>query len=248
MTEKKQKKTSASNIWVILGIIVAAVAFFVAAYAISRVNQTPEFQPVSDEQTAPGKEQDIIESEASTRPAPVLEGKVFAPGSFWVYETLDDTLTVQITDSYEEDGQTYYVYEFFYGGEKVAVEHRIQNDEMVATVKSEQGETTITVFDPPLVRVKFPLKVGEKWENRWDSGGVTIVSEVEVVSYEKIKTRGGVFLAYKIKHTTYPEGYKDDAVVDADWYNPEIGLIAYAKEGGENPKALVKYKIVETEK
>lgn len=248
MAKKEKSKSSTSNIWVILGIIVAALAFIVIAYAISRVNQPPEFQPVNGQKATPGQNQDIIESEASTRPAPVLEGKVFEPGSYWVYETLDDTLTVQVTDSYEENGQTYYVYEFFYGGEKVAEEHRIHNDEMLATVKSVQGETTVVVFDPPLIRVKFPLKVGDKWENRWESNGVTVVSEVEVVSYEKIKTKGGVFLAYKIKHKTYTEGYEDDAVIDADWYNPEIGLIAYAKEGGENPKALVRYEVVEKQK
>jgi hypothetical protein len=243
MQEDNRTKNKNSNITTVAAV--AIVSIFIIAliigFSIGRNNEESQYKPLNQSGNA-GK------TEESTRPAPVLEGYAFDVGSMWIYETLDNTLTVKVTDRYEENGQAVYIYSFYYGDKKIAEEHRVFTDEYQAKIKSVQGDSTITVYKEPLILYRFPLKVGDRWTNKFELNGVEFISDVEVVSYEKVKTKGGVFMAYKIKHSTYPKDSKKDAIVDADWYNPRIGLIAYAKKDGENPKALVKYSVKLIEK
>ncbi|MCX7831476.1 MAG: hypothetical protein N2440_01070 [Actinobacteria bacterium] len=192
---------------------------------------------------APEKNSEKVINSKSRRPSPVLDGKAFDVGSMWIYETLDATLTIKVVDKYIEKNKDVYVYDFYYGGEKVAEEHRLCTKEYLAKLKSVQGESKETIFKEPLILYKFPLRVGKKWTNRFEIQGVNYISEVEVLSYEKLKTKSGIYFAYKIRHKTYPQGLEKEAIIDTDWYNPEIGLIAYSKEGGENPKAIFKYYV-----
>lgn len=237
--KKQTESRKGNNTGVLIGVTLVAV-FLIAVVVFFSIQKTSssEYQPLDNSKAG------ISTSSAdSTRPAPVLQGYAFDVGSMWLYETLDNTLTVKVTDKYRENNQDIYIYTFFYGSQKIAEEHRIVTKDYMAKVKSVQGDSTITVFKKPLILYKFPMKVGDKWVNEFEISGVQFVSEVEVVSYEKVKTKGGVFMAYKIKHTTYPKGEKKSASVDADWFNPRIGLIAYAKKDGENPKALIKYNV-----
>lgn len=237
--KKSSNKKSATSIrgWAILAaVLVFAVAFGVIFYFSFKDREEKAQVPLA-------KKSEIMASQKSSRPDPVLKGYGFDVGSMWIYETLDATLTIKVTRKYQQKDSTIYVYDFYYGNEKIAEEHRVYHKNYIAKIKSIQGESTVTVFDPPLVLYKFPLKKGEKWVNRFKVDGVEIVSEVEVADYEKIKTKGGVFMAYKIRHKTYPLGNEKNASIDADWFNPRIGLIAYSKEGGENPKALFKYSV-----
>ncbi len=230
MENKGTLKNFKSSLLIVISLILVALAFLSSSCA----KKEPQSQ---------GMLRGSSTTEAVNRPAPVLEARGFDVGSMWIYETLDSTLTIKVTDKVKEGDRELFVYSFFYGDKKIADEYRIQTKEYHAKVKSVQGESTVTVFEKPLILYRFPMKVGDKWTNRFEIGGVKFVSEVEVVSYEKVKTNGGVFMAYKIKHTTYPEDDKKSKIVDADWYNPNIGLIAYAKEGGENPKSLIKYSV-----
>lgn len=244
MTAKKSKPDNLSangkNKNLVFVIVVAAfLLVFGAVIYLSTRSDNTGYQPIEEANA----KKDIVSSTESSRPVPVLEGYGFDVGSMWVYETLDATLTIKVVDKYKENGNDVYVYDFYYGSEKVAEEHRVYNKDYIAKIKSIQGDSTVTVYQKPLILYRFPLKKGLKWKNEFDIDGVTYISEVEVVSYEKVTTKGGVFMAYKIKHKTYPKGDPKNAIIDADWYNPKIGLIAYAKEGGQNPKALFKYNV-----
>lgn len=241
-SKKLDKNRAGSSNKTALIILIVALAVFAVMAAIFVISsrETPGYTSLTKEKAESGK---IMGSEESTRPAPVLEGYGFDVGSMWIYETLDATLTIKVTDKYTQNGQTIYVYSFYYGDKKIAEEHRLQTKDYIAKIKSVMPEGTETVFSPPLILYKFPLKSGLEWVNKFQIGGETYISEVKVVGYERINTRGGVFMAYKIQHRTYPE-YDPEAVsIDADWFNPRIGLIAYAKEGGENPKALYRYSV-----
>jgi hypothetical protein len=245
MATKKSKSrgknlSGSPNTSFIIGVIALAVfALFAAIFVLSN-REKPTYEPLEEKKQS---SKAIMGTTESTRPVPVLEGYGFDVGSMWIYETLDATLTIKVTDKYTEAGKTIYVYSFYYGDKKIAEEHRLQTKDYIAKLKSVQGESTVTVFSPPLVLYKFPLKAGMKWTNRFKIEDVSYVSEVTVVGYEKITTKGGVYMAYKIQHRTYPENDPKSVSVDADWFNPRIGLIAYAKEGGENPKALIKYSV-----
>lgn len=239
-TTRKQtaRKKSDANQWVLIGVLVVAAALLVLAIAWASVRARSQIVPV--------RKQATTQTAANKRPAPVLPGRVFGVGSWWEYETLDATLTIKVTGREKVGKYDTFRYDIFYGDELIATEYRVHDDTQLAIVKSDQGSgTTVTVYNPPIVRVKFPLKVGTRWVNRYTVDGVPIVSECVVESYEKIKTKGGVFLCYKIKHETYVHGDKKNATIDADWYAPAIGLVSYAKKDGENPKALFRYHIVE---
>lgn len=245
MKKENKNKDKNQNKNIVTVAVVAVVLIILIAillgFSIGRRNEESQYKPLNRSGTTE-------KTKETTRPAPVLEGYAFDVGSMWIYETLDNTLTVKVTDKYVENGQKIYVYSFFYGDKKIAEEHRVFTEKYLAKIKSVQGDTTVTVFKKPLILYKFPLKVGDKWTNEFELNGVEFISDVEVVSYEKVKTKGGVFMAYKIRHSTYPKGSKNDAIIDADWYNPRIGLIAYAKKDGENPKALIKYNVKLIEK
>lgn len=240
--KKKAPKKSTSNQWILVGIVVIAVAVLVLAVAWASVNREPTT-------TAPRRASSTTNAVDNRRPAPVLPGKIFGVGTWWEYETLDATLTIKITGKKKVGSHNTYVYEIYYGDDKIATEYRIHDDKILAIAKSDQGDgTTVTVFNPPIIRVMFPLKVGDRWVNRYTVDGIPYVSECSVESYEKIKTKGGVFLCYKIKHETYFHGDKKNATIDADWYAPGIGLVSYARKDGENPKALLRYHLVEEKK
>jgi|GEM_PF-3746962 len=245
-TTKNNKKTkknmaggSQRTTLIIFVVTLAVLTLMISIIAIS-TRENRGYTPLDKKKAESGK---IMGTKESTRPAPVLEGYGFDVGSMWIYETLDATLTIKVTDNYERDGQTIYVYSFYYGDKKIAEEHRLQTKDYIAKIKSVKQEGTETVYSPPLILYKFPLKAGAGWVNKFQLDGVTYVSEVKVIGYERVNTKGGVFMAYKIQHRTYPEDDPEAVSVDADWFNPRIGLIAYAKEGGENPKALFKYSV-----
>lgn len=238
MSTRKTQKTSTPILIAVFVILLALFSLIMAwSYDRSRFAQSStSSKPIPKEK------------ESTKRPAPVLSGKIFGPGSYWVYETLDATLTVKITGTKKIGKYSTYHYEIFYGDEKIADEYRIHNSKELSLVKSAQKDTTVNIFNPPIARVKFPLRVGDKWVNKYKYQGVDVISEVSVLSYEKVKTKAGVFMCYKIHHKTYVKGDEKNAIVDADWYSPIVGLVSYAKRGGENPKSLLKYKIVEVNK
>jgi len=240
--KKMTSKKSSSNQWILAGIVVIAIAFLVLAVAWASVNR-------ESTTTASQRASSSTSAAENRRPAPVLPGKVFGVGTWWEYETLAATLTVKITGKEKVGSYDTYVYEIYYGGDKIATEYRIHDDKILAIAKSVQGDgTTVTVFNPPIIRVKFPLKVGDKWVNRYTINGIPYESDCLVESYEKVKTKGGVFLCYKIKRETYANGDKTNSMIDADWYAPGIGLVTYARKDGENPKALLRYYLVEEKK
>jgi Zn-dependent protease with chaperone function len=112
-------------------------------------------------------------------------------------------------------------------------------------MRNEQQDGTWSQFSPPLQQIKFPLSVGDSWNNtvtqEYSTGKKQqLPLKFSVVAYEPITVKAGQFQAYKIVAAINGIRFREM------WYAPETGTFARTVtvdiRGKETISELVDYQ------
>lgn len=99
-------------------------------------------------------------------------------------------------------------------------------------IKSDANKM-ITSYNPPLQILKFPVKVGDSWEQQVDvtsyKSGIAKVTR-KVVSVENVTVKAGTFRCFKI-HVKY-EGPPESDTYD-DWWSEKVGFVKSTNKNNE---------------
>lgn len=181
--------------------------------------------------------------------APENQAKVFKIGSWWLYQTRDATVSVEITSLKKIGKKKAFVYEY-------RLIKRKSKPQGVYYIHDNKGlwlagvfaDTTSVTYSPPVVIFKNPLKVGGYWQTiyeRSDLPGIKFVYKSKITHFFKGKTPAGEFDCYLIEQSTYPLSQPDRVFKKEDWYSPEVGLVYHASQGemSSTQSSLIKYKL-----
>lgn len=112
-------------------------------------------------------------------------------------------------------------------------------------MRSERQDGTWSQFSPPLQQIKFPLSVGNSWNDTVTQENSTgkkqqLPLKFSVVGYEPITVKAGEFQAYKIVATINGIRFREG------WYAPETGTfvrtVTVDPRGNETIAELVDYQ------
>lgn len=145
-------------------------------------------------------------------------------GAKWVYQKDDNDYVEELTDIEQKDGVTL-----------VTISRGANFDNLLQCYKMSISRDGVRVqsvgesaFDPPKLIIRYPVKIGDKWEDK------TMISRSEnkwsrlVSRIEKVKVPAGTFDAVCIEDELEEGGGK---VKREFWYAPGIGAIKYVAEG-----------------
>lgn len=181
--------------------------------------------------------------------APENQAKVFKIGSWWLYQTRDATVSVEITSLKKVGKNRAFVYEY-------RLVKRKSKPQGAYYIQGKNGlwlagmfaDTTSVIYNPPVVIFKNPLKIGGFWQTtyeRSDLPKVKFIYKSKITRFFKGKTPAGEFDCYLIEQSTYPQSQPDRAFKKSDWYSPEVGLVYHASQGEmlSTQSSLLKYKL-----
>lgn len=112
-------------------------------------------------------------------------------------------------------------------------------------LRNEQQDGTWSQFSPPLQQIKFPLSVGDRWNDTVTLENSTgkkqqLPLKFSVVGYEPITVKAGQFQAYKIVAAINGIRFREG------WYAPETGTfvrtVSVDNRGKETIAELVDYQ------
>jgi DUF3108-like len=89
------------------------------------------------------------------------------------------------------------------------------------------------MYNPPILRIKLPFKVGEAWSSTVTQGGMIVQSNFRSLGIEKVVAETGSFDCIKIETvTTMPAG--SGQITTTGWYASGVGLVQmHVQTGGE---------------
>ncbi len=160
------------------------------------------------------------------------EFRIFNVGTQWSYAgPSEEIMKLTITGKKKINGIECLVYEKSIKGKTFGKEYKTQDKKGIKIYAIEQ-EGQLVKFNPPILAVKYPLKIGLEWVSQFKPSGKKIKSELitskcKVTEYKRVKVPAGVFKAYKIEHYTYAkeDKKKKEKPQSFDWYNPEVGIV-----------------------
>jgi hypothetical protein len=101
---------------------------------------------------------------------------------------------------------------------------------LITQINTTTG-SIVRVSSPPRAELNFPIFVGKKWEQEFDSrasdGSIkTMQNTYTVEGYEKIDTKLGSLDAFKIARTYFLKGPKNSTTYRREfWYSPDLKII-----------------------
>lgn len=112
-------------------------------------------------------------------------------------------------------------------------------------LKAEKPDGSAVMFDPPLRNIRFPVTVGDEWEdtvNIESSNGKKSVGALRtrVLGYEAVEVPAGSFMAYKVASST------GGRTIFEGWYVPEtrgfVKSVSYDKKGEMSTNVMTDYQ------
>jgi hypothetical protein len=163
-----------------------------------------------------------------------------------------DTWTYRVRDGYSgevRDTETRRIAAI--GGDRIEIEIRRASrpDDFERRILTSAREGVLTrvpnqpvlAFDPPLPEFRFPLQIGERWEQRVRarvSADGRILERVlvqgEVLGVESVETPAGRFEAFKVRRGIWLNDgdyfRTGNHIVETDWYSPAVGAVVRHEE------------------
>ena len=165
---------------------------------------------------------------------PVAEKPTYTKGDFWFYVERNLSKKMRLTFLREEKNK--YVF-------RMGKSDRTSDYYFTSDIKRGIG------YPSPII--EFPLKVGKKWEYRYQRKGSTrgpgrdnIKAQHKVVAYESVTVPAGTFQAFKIsvKHEATEHSMITMPEKMYFWYAPEVKQLIKRTQWGKTWE-LKKYKI-----
>ena len=142
------------------------------------------------------------------------------PGTSWVYVSEGRELKVKVAGTEKLDDLECVVFESESSG-LVQKDHFTVDAGGLRSVRIAAGARE-SRYDPPILRVKFPLKKGEKWEWKGTCGGREEKAAFTNEGEEEIEVKAGKFKAWKVfGGFDGPNG----GSTSTTWYADGVGMI-----------------------
>ena len=130
-------------------------------------------------------------------------------------------VVISIHGTEEIDGIATHKFEMRREGAVQAVQFIEVNDRGAFELARGNGKGDKVQYDHPQKMLSFPLKAGEKWENKAEVGGKKIDETYEVIGQESVEVPAGKFSAYHLRMV----GIQPFRSVVDRWYAPKVGEI-----------------------
>jgi hypothetical protein len=172
------------------------------------------------------------------------------PGDAWVFKSFQGATQVR---KFLKEENGFLVYEVVHtspGGKPTPYTFLLtKNLSIVKVVRGDGVEHRR--FEPHALGLQFPLKVGNKWQEkaqRFDQGrpGPLFLGSFKAIHVEDLTVAAGKFPSFRVDAETYPENDRSKIFRVTNWYSPEANAIVKiwekAPDGSESTFELVEYR------
>jgi hypothetical protein len=122
----------------------------------------------------------------------------------------------------------------------VTVTTRIRKAEIVAKYSTDadgvyEHARIGADFDPPLVMIRYPVKAGTKWTEKYKYQGEDAAVEYELKAAEEVKTPAGKYTAYPVVQSIKTRLGKSTVT---NWYADGVGMVKQEVRAFGKPDVL----------
>lgn len=140
-----------------------------------------------------------------------------AAGAEWVYE---NRRPLFVSDVRSRDGVT--VVTVMGRANTGPFVHEVIEIAKAGLFRTRSGNSK---FDPPVVLLRTPLKVGNEWTYAYDETNVVVT----IAAVETVEVPAGTFECLRVEAVFTTAGTETKYV---EWYAPNVGLVRQAGSGG----------------
>ena len=172
-------------------------------------------------------------------------------GNKWLYVLSNNIqMVVQVTGFTEIDGVRCAIVESLTeteAGKEISREYMAVDTEGMKVYISQVQDQEV-VYDPPLTRIKLPLKKNEIWTSSIEQAGMDFVTTFETLGTKEIKTNMGTFNCIAI--ASRANTVDQESMISISYYSDGIGLVRQEMKIGDQTivAALVSANVKPTEK